>query len=69
MGASSQLAWRTAPRHGDLTVIGDHGICARGKDPRRLADHTTGGRPSSVILTTVRHRMGCRAGRSGHPWR
>jgi hypothetical protein len=31
-----------------------------------LAGHTTGGRPSKVILTTVRHRIGCRVGRAEH---
>ena len=30
------------------------------------AGHTTGGRPSKVILTTVRHRIGCRVGRADH---
>jgi hypothetical protein len=30
------------------------------------ASHTTGGRPSKVILTTVRQWIGCRAGRADH---
>jgi hypothetical protein len=37
--------------------------------PRRriiVAGHTTGGRPSKVILTTVRQRICCRAGRADH---
>ena len=41
--------------------------------PDRLRDtgaaevcHTTGGRPSKVILTTVRHLTGCRVGRAIH---
>ena len=31
-----------------------------------LGRHTIGGRPSRVILTTVRQRIGCRTGRADH---
>jgi hypothetical protein len=31
-----------------------------------VAGYTIGGRPSSVILTTVRQRIGCRTGRADH---
>jgi hypothetical protein len=31
-----------------------------------VAGHMIGGRPSRVILTTVRQRIGCRTGRADH---
>jgi hypothetical protein len=34
--------------------------------PSLVAGHTIGGRPSRVILTTVRQRIGFRSGRADH---